>query len=202
VFTVFKDEVFPDKSLQSSRDETSVVAPQVESIGTIDSGAEITAKKFSVPDFKGKYYAEIIENKEYETFAFNISDKAYSDDFPKGTIISQSVAPKSEVVRDTKIEFVISLGSKEIKMPSLIGMNKDQAVLELLKNGFMYEFINSDKEKEYVKYDEDSDPGVVLDQYPEYGTKVTTDIAVEFYINSYTGDEETESTLEETSSQE
>jgi len=201
VFTVFRNEVFPDKSLQSSEDETSVVAPQVESIGAIDSGAEITAKKFSVPDFKGKYYAEIIENKEYETFTFNISDKSYSDECPKGTIISQSVAPKSEVVRDTKIEFVISLGSKEIKMPNLIGMKKDEAVLELLKQGFMYEFINSDKEKEYVKYDEDSNPGVVLDQYPEYGTKVTADIAVEFYINSYTGDEEVESSLEETSSQ-
>ena len=190
VFTVFKDDVFPNKSAQPSEDETSISAPEVESIGTIDSGAEVTAKHFSVPDFRGKYYAEILNNEEYEMFQFGLTDKAYSDQYPKGTIISQSVAAKSEVVRDTKIEFVISLGAKEIKMPNLIGMKKDEAILELLKHGFMYEFINSDEEKEYVKYDEDSKPDVVLDQYPEYGTKVNCDIAVEFYINSYTGDEE------------
>ncbi len=193
VFTVFKDDVFPDKSAQSSNDESSISAPVVESIGTIDSGAEITAKRFSVPDLRGKYFADVKENDEYEMFQFSIADKAYSDDFPKGAIVSQSVAAKSEVVRDTKIEFVISLGPKEIKMPNLAGMKEDEAILELLKHGFMYEFINSDKEKEYVKYDEDSKPAVVLDQFPEYGTKVSPDIAVEFYINSYTGDDEASS---------
>ena len=38
------------------------------------------------------------------------------------------------------------------------------------------------------KYDEDSEPGVVLEQSPEYGEKVSTDVAVEIYINSYEGD--------------
>ena len=189
IFTVFKDDVFPDKTASSSSDETSVSAPEVESIGTIDSGAEVTAKKYSVPDFRGKYYADIIDNDEYEMFEITVTGKSYSNDYPKGSVFSQSVAAKSEVVRDTKIELVLSLGPKEIKMPNLIGMEKDAAIMELLKHGFMYEFINSDTEKEYVKYDEDAKPNVVLDQYPEYGTKVSADIAVEFFINSYQGEE-------------
>lgn len=195
IFTVFKEDVFPDKTESSSSEETSINPPKVESIGTIDSGAEVTAKQYSVPEFRGKYYADISENDEYEMFNLVVTDKAYSDDYPKGTVCSQSVAAKSEVVRDTKIELVISLGPQQIKMPNLIGMEKDAAIVELLKQGFMYEFINSDTEKEYVKYDEDSKPGVVVDQYPEYGTMVSTDIAVEFFINSYTGDENSETSL-------
>jgi len=198
-FFVFRQDVSPDKTLQSSSDETSVSAPQVESIGTIDSGAEITVKKYSVPDFKGKYFVDIIENNDYEMFNINVTSKAYSNDVPRGAIASQSVAAGSEVERGTDINLVVSLGPQNIKMPNLIGMKEDEAVLELLKLGFMYEFINSDASKQYVKYDEDSNPEVVIAQYPEYGAAVTADIAVEFYVNSYKGEVETEPSSTESS---
>lgn len=187
VFTVFKDQIFkPDDTLSSS-EQTSIEAPVVESIGTIDSGAEVTAKLYSVPDLRGKYYAEIVENDEYEMFDFVILGKAYSDQYPKGTVCAQSVEAKKDVVRDTKIELTISLGSKEIKIANLKGLSEDEAKMELLKQGFIYGNIEV-----LEKYDEDAESGVVLDQEPKYGSSVNTEVAVKIYINSYKPESETE----------
>lgn len=183
IFTIFKDSVFKDKNAVSSANIPSIVAPTVDSIGDIDSGAEVTAKKYAVPDFKGKYYAEIIENDEYEMFELVISNTEYSSEFPKGTVCKQSLQKGAEAVRDTKIELVISSGPKEVKIPNLKGLTEQEAKLELLKQGFLYENI-----KILEKYDEDSEPEVVLEQVPEYGEKVSPQIAVEVYINSYKGE--------------
>ena len=185
-FTVFKDEIFkPDDSADSS-DDSSFVAPEVESIGTIESGAEVTAKLYSVPDFKGKYYAEIVEDGNNEMFEFEIGQKIFSD-LPKGTVCDQSVKAGSDVARDTKIELTISLGPKEIKIAKLSGLDEVNAKLELLKQGFIYDNIEV-----LEKYDDAAEPGVVLDQDPKYGTTVNTDIAVKIYVNSYQGEEELE----------
>lgn len=184
IFTVFKDNVFPSKDEASSSDETSVSAPVVDSIGTIDSGAEITSKQYSVPELRGKYYADVAENKDYEMFEIVISDKSYSDEFPKNTICEQSIKAGSNAARDTKIELVISLGPKEIKIANVKGLDELNAKLELLKQGFIYDNIEV-----LEKYDEDMEPGVVLEQSPQYGDSVSTEGTVKIYINSYKGED-------------
>jgi len=187
-FTVFKDQIFKPEDSISSSEPSSIEAPVVESIGTIDSGAEVTAKLYSVPDFRGKYYSEIIENDEYEMFEFVLEKKAYSN-YPRGTVYSQSVKANSDVERDTKIELVLSLGPKEIKIANLNGLDETNAKLELLKQGFIYDNIEV-----LEKYDEAAEPGVVLDQDPKYGSSVSTDLTVKIYINSYQGEESSEQT--------
>ncbi len=183
MFTVFKDALFNKDTNTSSDNTISIVAPEVDSIGDIDSGAEVTAKKYAVPDLSGKYYAEIIENEDYEMFEFVIADKAYSNDTPRGTVCKQSLKKGTEVIRDTKIELTISLGPKEINIANLKGLDEQSAKLELLKQGFLYENI-----KVLEKYDEDSEPGTVLEQLPEYGERVSPEATVEIYINSYQGE--------------
>lgn len=185
VFTVFKDDIFGKDNSLSDDSNISVNAPVVESIGTIDSGAEETAKLYPVPQLAGKYYAEIVENEEYEMFEFVIKDKEFNDKYSKGQICAQSVAEGSNVVRDTKIEVTISLGPKEIKIANVLGLDETNAKLELLKQGFLYDNIEV-----LEKYDEDHNPGTVLEQEPKYGTKVNSDISVKIYINSYTGNTE------------
>lgn len=184
LLTVFKDNIFDIGNNPSSSEESSSSAPVVESIGTVESGAEITAKLYKVPDFKGKYYSEIEDNDEYEMFDIIISDKNFSADCPKGTVCSQSVKAGDEVERDTKIELVISLGVQEVKVANLSGLSETEAKLELLKLGFLYENIEV-----LEKYDEDKKPETVVDQSPKYGEKVNVDTAVKIYINSYKGDE-------------
>ncbi len=184
IFTVFKDTFFNKGDASSVDSVPSIEAPVVDSIGDIESGAEINIKLYKVPDLKGKYYAEIIDNTDYEMFEFVVANKAFSNDCPKGTVCEQSLKKDSEAERDTKIELTISLGPKEISVANLKGMTEQEAKLELLKQGFLYENI-----KVFEKYDEDSEPGVVLEQLPKHGEKVNTEIAVEIYINSYKGNE-------------
>ncbi len=185
VFGVFRDDIFGNKGEEDFSSDISIDAPVVESIGTVDSGAEVTAKLYSVPDFKGKKYAEILEDEAYEMFEFEQAQTKNYSDSPKGTVCAQSIAAKTDVVRDTKIVLTISLGPKEIKIANIKGMDEINAKLELLKQGFLYENIEV-----LEKYDEEKDPGVVLEQDPKHSSKVSPDAAVKIYINSYKGEEE------------
>lgn len=189
VFTVFKDDIFKKDTESSQSEVTSVDAPVVDEIGTVDSDAAASAKLYSVSDFTGKYYSEIVDNSENEVFEFIIKGKEFSSKYPKGTVCAQSVAAGSEQPRDTKIELTISLGPNEIKIANLKGLDETNAKLELLKQGFLYDNIEV-----LEKYDDESEPGVVLEQTPKYGETVNTDVAVKIYINSYTsGDDDTAS---------
>lgn len=141
-------------------------------------------KLYPVPQLKGKYFSEIIDDENYEMFEFVLKDKAYSDSCPKGTVCGQSVEAGTQSPRDTKIEVTISLGPKEFAIANLKGMDEESAKLELLKQGFLYENI-----KVLEKYDEDSEPNTVIEQSPKYGEKVNSEAVVEIYINSFKGND-------------
>ncbi len=183
MFTVFKDDVFGTESAPS---ETSSLAsaPVVDEIGSVDSDAVESVKLYTVPDFTGKTYAEIMQDEENSVFTISIKAKTFSDDYAKGEVCKQSVKKGSEVEKETKIELTISLGSEEFKMPNLVGLDEQSAKLELLKAGFLYENIEV-----LEKFDEQSEPGVILAQTPEYSEKVNADIVVKIYKNTYEGEE-------------
>ena len=182
VGTIFRESVFGNKASSEQSSDVWASAPSVDEIGTIDSGAEESAVLFTVPQLTGKYYAELSDNEEYDKFEFVIKGNEYSDKFPRGQICAQSVAEGTGVVRDTKIELTISLGPKEIKIANVVGLDETNAKLELLKQGFLYDNIEV-----LEKYDEDREPGSVLEQEPKYGTQVSAYSAVKIYINSYKG---------------
>ena len=185
-FTVFKKDDSKDSA--SSQNNSSVEAPAVDQIGSVDSEAQQSTKFYAVPDFSGQTYTEISENNEYEKFDIIIADKAFSDKYPAGTVCEQSVAANSQVEKDTKIELTISVGPKEIKIASVKGFEEKDALLELLKQGFLYNNIEV-----LEKYDQDSKPGIVLEQNPAAGSQVSTESKVEIYINSYEGGSDTAS---------
>ncbi len=184
-FTVFKDYIFPeDNSSVVVSDEPAPPSSQV--IGTTDEGAEVAPKQYAVPDLSGKYYSEILEEAdgEYENFKISIKGKEFSDKYARGTVCAQSLKAGTSVLKDAEIQVTISLGPKEIKIANVLGLNENEAKLELLKQGFLYENI-----KVVDKYDSESPSGVVLEQQPAYGTKVGTDVLVEIYINRYVEEE-------------
>ena len=187
--TVFKVELFPEKDTSSALgSESSEYTPSVAAIGTVDSGAAVDVKLYSVPDLSGKYFSDLLdtENEEYEKFQFFqfvIKGKEYSDKFAKGTIVSQNVAAGTNVEKGTTVEVVISLGAKEIKIANVVGLDETNAKMELLKQGFLYDNIEV-----VQKYNPDKKPDVVLEQEPAYGSAVNTEVAVKIYINSFTGE--------------
>ena len=188
VFTVFKNDIFGNKNASDQSGSVSTAAPSVDSIGTIDSGAAESAVLFSVPSLTGKYYAELADNEDYEKFTFVIKGKEFNDKYAKGQICAQSLAEGTQVARDTKIEVTISLGPKEVKIANVVGLEEINAKLELLKQGFLYDNIEV-----LEKYDENKKPGAVLEQEPKYGTQISPDSAVTIYVNSYKGDDSSDS---------
>ena len=184
---IYRDELFGNNGNSTDTDIPSNSSTDVDDTSSVESYPDDLELMYIVPDFEGEYYSKLYRdaNGEYTAFKFKVKDKIYSAQ-PRGTIISQSVVKGSEVEKDTEIEFVISMGPKEFKMPSLINMSRDQAILTLLKAGFLYENIDDTLEI----YDEDYAPGVVIDQFPLAGETVTSDIGVDLYFNSYLGDEE------------
>ena len=92
----------------------------------------------SVPSFVGQAYSALVNNVEYkDTFDFVISEtKQYSDQYAKGTVISQTPNSGESVQKGSTITLVISLGSAKVEIPNVIGMGKEQAELELYKAGF------------------------------------------------------------------
>ncbi len=183
--TVFRDDLFGTEPPVESTDEY-VSMPDVPTIGDVDSDAIEQVILHEVPDFTGKLYSEIMENMdsdEYEHFKISIKGKEFSDKFARGTVCSQTVEAGKEVEKDTEVQLIISLGPDEVKVANVLGLDEMSAKLELLKQGFLYDNIEV-----VEKYDSDALPGIVLEQSPEYGEKISTESKVRIYINSYKGD--------------
>lgn len=181
--TVFRNDIFGGENLPI--DDTSDYAsmPEIESIGDVDSDAVESTILYTVPDFSGKYYSQIIDNEEYERFKITVKSKEYSDKYARGTVCGQSLEAGKEVENETEIQLVISLGPQEITVADVVGHDEMSAKVELLRQGFLYENI------EVVdKYDSEAKPGVVLEQVPASGEKVNTESVVRIFINSYEGE--------------
>lgn len=190
--TVFKDGIMGGDHEPVVSNPESVVMPSTPSIGDMDEGAEESKILYTVPDLTGKYYYQIIDEEEYERFKFVIKGKEYSDKFARGTICAQSVEEGSKVESETEIAITISLGTLEVKVANVEGLDENTAKLELLKQGFLYENIEV-----VEKYDTEAKPGVVLGQEPEYGDSANTEEIIRIYINSYKGDTEDTDVSEE-----
>ncbi len=181
IFTVFRDSIFGnDNNSQPSTPSTS--SPVIDN-SSEESYPDDIETLYIVPNFVGSYLSDVLEVEDNENFVFVIKGKEYSS-HPRGTICSQSIAKDSEVPKGTEIEIVISLGRKEFKMPNVLNKTEMEAKLELLKAGFLYENIEP-----LYRYDEDSAPGQIIEQYPAAGDTVNAEIAIKIYINTYEGDD-------------
>lgn len=86
----------------------------------------------TVTDFRGRDYSEISNDAYWvNQFSFEAVEE-YSDDIPKGIIISQSIPAKSQVNAGTKIVLTVSKGIEHFELPPVIGMEYDEA-RDLLK---------------------------------------------------------------------
>lgn len=179
---VFRDEIFGTNEPLFNNSEIASM-PDVDSIGEVDPGAAESVILYEVPNLAGKYFYQLEDEEDYERFKFVIKGKEFSDKYERGMICAQSVAAGTSVQNETEIQLTISLGSKELTVANVVGLDEMSAKLELLKQGFLYENIIVEE-----MYDSESAPGVVLRQTPEHGETVNAEILVTIYINSYEED--------------
>lgn len=176
---VFKDQIFGTNEPTVSNPGIESM-PEIEEIGDRDPNAEDTVILYKVEDLTGKFYHELEELEHYERFKFSIKGKEYSDKFERGMICAQSVAAGSTVKNETEIQVTISLGPKEFKMKDVTGLDENSAILELLKQGFLYDNIIVETREDSTK-----EPETVITQFPEKNEKVTHESVIRIEVNSY-----------------
>ncbi len=92
-----------------------------------------------VPDFVGHQFQDIMNNASYrENLVLNAVTQ-YSNRYPKGVIMEQSVVKGTEVPAMTTIILTVSRGEESISMPNLIGWGLAGAEQQLKDAGIAYQ---------------------------------------------------------------
>lgn len=147
------------------------------------SSAVADRSKITVPDFTEYTASEILSVEDTEMIELNENFKIIwerkTDDAEKGTILSQSIKKDDKVEKGTEIKLEVSIGNGTVKVPDVVDMLEDDAIIELCKSGFMYQNIVVQE-----VYDANEKGGVVLEQSIESGEKVVEFAMIRIKVNS------------------
>ncbi len=95
---------------------------------SVSSGRELT----DVPDITGLTPQAAAEALADANLELNTQfRKEHSDDVPEGVIISQNPAAGSQLSKGSPVSVVVSTGREKVTVPSLVGMNANQATAVL-----------------------------------------------------------------------
>lgn len=175
---------FTLKDNEDTASKSSEFISSYESYHTIDASST-PEKHLSVPDFSGKSLAELLTKSEYaeyaEWFDFKVVKKEYNNKVSRGKICAQSVKIGTSAKKGTVVEFTVSLGPEQVTVPrALKGMNKDQALIEVLKLGIDYNNITVIGKLG----DETTEEFIVFETSPAMGEKMNPDEAITIYYNT------------------
>ncbi len=161
-----------DKGSDVSSSSSGNGLTQMQSITSVTevSGEDPTKRYYECPNFVGEYLAKVKEDITYTAVCdwnFEITGTQYSETYPAGQIISQNVKQGAAIEKGAIIGFVISIGKQNSTMPDIRGLTKEEALIELLKEGFEYDLIS------FVDYYDGSMPhGVVVEFTPTAGVSI------------------------------
>ncbi len=131
---------------------------------------------YTVPDFVGHKYEDILNNQSYRV-NFNLNPvQKYSDSYPAGVIIEQSVAKNTQVPHLTTIVLTVSKGKESVPMPNLIGWGLAGAKQQLDEAGIAYTV--------YTVENSNYTPNTVFRTDPPAGTEIALSDAtvVKIYV--------------------
>ncbi|MBQ5590580.1 MAG: PASTA domain-containing protein [Clostridia bacterium] len=137
-----------------------------------------------VPNFVGMLYSDILSSPEHirtrAKFVFEISEAVVSSE-PAGKILDQSPAEGTLVTKGQVIKIQISGGNEMTVVPNLTNMTKEEAIIELLKVGFLYENISFGE-----KYNTGILPECVVDVTPhQIGSTISKYSKITINMNTY-----------------
>ncbi len=159
--------------------ESNAPAPSSMAPSLIDDPV-YTDTTYKVPKLVGTLYADEVW---LPYFNVEIIDSKFDDSTAKGTILTQSVAEGTMLKGKETIQVTVSLGSNTLQVPSVAGMTKDEAILELVKSGFDYNNIIIGE-----GYDVMVAPQAVIDTSPAQNEKVSAFSKITLHINRYNGE--------------
>lgn len=132
----FSDEIAKSQAIGTDPNAGTKIHPSKTVKLIISDGVEYR----KVPDVKNKSLESGTELLKAETFSIESSEN-WSEDVPKGQIISQDPAAGSSIPHDSVVKVVLSKGRQPLPVPQLLGMPIDQANSMLAELGLKSEVI-------------------------------------------------------------
>lgn len=144
------------------------------------------AKKTEIESFVGRYYEDVINDKDYsKSYSFTVTFKVDLE-HEYGIIISQDPeAGKSRAEEDggVKIELVVSSGEalpdsddNKVKVPNVLNQERMEAIAMLQESGFEYSTSET--------YSADVEKGCVISSSPAAGVEAEKGSTVEIVISA------------------
>lgn len=135
-----------------------------------------STSEIECPDFVGKTYNEILENKEYtDNFDFEY-EWDHSDEYEKDYIFEQSERKGEMLKKGAKITLYISMGENTKKVPDVYGKSESAAVSELKSQGFTTTVVE--------ELSEDVEKGLVIRTDPQRTQVVEEKTKITVYVSS------------------
>lgn len=136
-------------------------------------------KEYEVPSLMDMTLEEAIAEAEKAGFKIDEDKITYvvSDEFEEGKVMKQTPGANTYVRRHKPITVVISsgLGTGDIEVPNVIGLDYAKATSELRKLNLKYKKIEEDSDKPFNE---------VVNQTPKSGTSVTENYTVLLHVSN------------------
>ncbi len=132
--------------------------------------------RISMPNFDGYTQTQVeSELAEYEIVPQVTYE--YNDEVPSGRVISQQPAASTRLEKgENDVSIVISLGSEEVEMPSLVGLNYERAMELLEQNDLNVGSVD-------YKVDSQKAKDTVVQQSPEAGQTIRRGESVKLWLS-------------------
>lgn len=140
---------------------------------TISSGEQ----KIEVPSLIGKSIREAKLTLEKVGLRLGEIQYDFSEEFPEGSIFSQSISEKTKVPVGTQVSIIVSLGSAEGKtqVPNLIGLPLSKIEQILNEAGLRVGKITYEPSPSFL-------PNTVIEQFPRAGSFVLKGSPVDVFV--------------------
>jgi uncharacterized repeat protein (TIGR02543 family) len=142
----------------------------------LDPSKKGEQKMAKVPNFIGTSYSSALAAAKQAGFVLHIKSKAYSTEFNKDIVMTQSVAAGSEIMSGNTIELVVSLGKQAARVPDVQYKDESEARGLLADLGLQASV-------SYQKSDTVA-AGVVISQSPAAKTEVAPGSSVKLVVSS------------------
>jgi serine/threonine-protein kinase len=159
--------VISEKSFDEEISEGQIIESDPAGGGKVDAGGQVNAilskgaERYLIPSLVGLTPEAAVNLLAKSPIKVGDLTEVFSDQAPRGFVISSSPAAGKKVKRDAVIDLLISKGIETIDVTSYVGKSADQALNELTEGGFDVETVN--------EFSESVLAGTVITQVPSGG---------------------------------
>ena len=159
--------VISEKRFDEEISEGQIIESDPAGGGKVDAGGQVNAilskgaERYLIPSLVGLTPEAAVNLLAKSPIKVGDLTEVFSDQAPRGFVISSSPAAGKKVKRDAVINLLISKGIETIDVTSYVGKSADQAINELTEGGFDVETVN--------EFSESVLAGAVITQVPSGG---------------------------------